>query len=96
MVDDLHRAVTRGPRDAVADALSTDDPRKTHPALSPPTWLLLLLPSVAFTPSVRDALRLHRTSDPTRMRLLWRRSLLLAGLGTLLLVAVPIVLDRVK
>lgn len=44
--------------------------------------LLFLLPAVAFIPSVKDAIRLHRTEDPDLTRKLWRRSVLLALTGS--------------
>jgi hypothetical protein len=68
----------------------------THGALPGVTWPLLLLPAIAFTPSVVAALRLHQTSDLERMTTLWRRSLLLAAVGTALLVGAALVLDKVS
>ncbi len=59
-------------------------------------WLLLPLPAFAFTPSVLDALRLHRTTDPSVTRTLWRRCLLLAAVGLVLLVAAALTLGRVS
>jgi hypothetical protein len=44
--------------------------------------LLLLLPAVAFAPSVKDAIRLHRTENPDLTRKLWRRYVLLALAGS--------------
>jgi len=59
-------------------------------------WLLLPLPAFAYAPSVVDAVRLHRTVEATRMKILWRRSLGLAVLGTVLLFAEAAVVERVS
>jgi hypothetical protein len=48
---------------------------------------LLPLPAFAFVPSVIDAMRLHRTVDAARMKVLWRRRHALAVLGTVVLFA---------
>ena len=59
-------------------------------------WLLLPLPAFAFVPSVRDAIRLHRSSDPVVMRSLWPRCLLLAVTGMVLLVVALLTMDRMS
>jgi hypothetical protein len=59
-------------------------------------WLLLPLPAFAFVPSVVDAVRLHLTSDAARMKVLWRRSLALAGLGTVVLFAEAVLIGRMR
>jgi len=58
-----------------------------------PAWFYLLLPApaLAFVPSAVAAIGVHRTDDPVRVAALWRRSLVLAGLGwagTIALIAV--------
>lgn len=50
------------------------------------TWLLLFVPGFAFVPAVRDAISLHRTADPARLRPLWRRCGLFAVAGMVLVV----------
>jgi hypothetical protein len=60
------------------------------------SWALILLPAAAFVPSVVDAVRLHQTSDPDRLRELWRRCALYSVIGIVLLVATAIVLDRMN
>jgi hypothetical protein len=57
-------------------------------------WPLLALPALAFAPSVLDAFRLHRTSDTARMKALWPRCLALAGIGTVLLIAIAVLVER--
>jgi hypothetical protein len=57
-------------------------------------WVLLPLPALAFVPSVVDAVRLHRTKEPAKMKVLWRRSLALAVLGTVVLFAEAILFGR--
>ncbi len=57
-------------------------------------WLLLPLPALAFVPSVKDAVRLHRTTDPAQMTVLWRRCLLLAVLGLTTFVAVALIIGN--
>jgi hypothetical protein len=59
-------------------------------------WLLLPLPAFVFVPSVVDAVRLHLTSDAARMKVLWRRSLALAGLGTVVLFAEAVLIGRMR
>jgi hypothetical protein len=59
-------------------------------------WLLLLVPAVPFVPSVLDALRLHRTSDPARLKMLWPRCLLLAVIGTALMFAAALMSERMN
>ncbi|AGZ41111.1 hypothetical protein [Actinoplanes friuliensis] len=58
--------------------------------------VILLLPAAAFGVSVRDAVRLHRTSDPARMKVLWPRCALWAGVGSGLLIVAVVVVDRVR
>jgi hypothetical protein len=50
-------------------------------------WVLFLLPGAAFVPAVKDAVRLHRTSDPERMTALWRRCALYSVIGMVLVIA---------
>ena len=57
-------------------------------------WLLLPLPTIAFLPSVRDAVRLHRTTDAAQMTTLWRRCLLLAVVGMALFVAAALIIGN--
>jgi peptidoglycan/LPS O-acetylase OafA/YrhL len=59
-------------------------------------WVLLPLPAFAFGPAVVDAVRLHRTADPARMKPLWRRSLALAVLGSVVLVAEAMLIERMS
>jgi hypothetical protein len=59
-------------------------------------WVLLPVPALAFVPSVVDAVRLHRTKEPARMKVLWRRSLALAVLGTVALFAEALLFDRMN
>ncbi|AGZ40116.1 hypothetical protein [Actinoplanes friuliensis] len=55
-------------------------------------FVILLLPAAAFAVSVRDAVRLHQTSDTERMKSLWPRSALYAGIGSgLLIVAIAVI-----
>jgi len=56
--------------------------------------VFLLLPAAAFVISVRDAVRLHQTSDPERMKALWPRCALYAGIGLALLIAAVVIIDR--
>jgi hypothetical protein len=60
------------------------------------SWALILLPAAAFVPSVVDAVRLHQTSDPDRLKELWRRCALYSVIGIVLLVATAIILDRMN
>jgi hypothetical protein len=57
-------------------------------------YLLYLVPAAAFVPSAIDAVRLQRTEDRSRTKTLWRRSLLLAILGTAMWVLVAMELHR--
>ena len=59
------------------------------------TWPLLILPAVAFVPSVTYAVQLHRTSDPDRMKILWPRCGLYALIGLALLIAAAAILNQV-
>jgi hypothetical protein len=60
------------------------------------TWPLLILPAAAFVPSVIDAVHLHRTSDPDRMKTLWRRCGLYALIGLGLLIVAAVILNQVN
>lgn len=60
------------------------------------TWPLLIVPAAAFVPSVVDAVQLHRTSDPDRMKTLWRRCGLYALIGLVLLIATAVILNQVN
>ena len=60
------------------------------------TWPLVLLPGAAFVPAVVDAIRLHRTLDPERLRDLWRRCAMYTVIGMVLLVATAIILSKVN
>ncbi|MDI6098176.1 hypothetical protein QLQ12_06110 [Actinoplanes sp. NEAU-A12] len=60
-------------------------------------WLLLLVPMAAFVPAAVDAVKLHRTREPERLRHLWRRCGLLgvSGMALLMVAALVIgVIDR--
>jgi hypothetical protein len=59
-------------------------------------YAFLLLPAAAFVVSVRDAVRLHQTSDPERMKALWPRCALYAGIGLALLSAAVMIIDRMN
>jgi hypothetical protein len=59
-------------------------------------WFLMPIPAAAFVPSVMDAVKLHRTADPDRLKTLWRRSLGLAVIGTAVLFAVALVVERIN
>ncbi|SDT60788.1 hypothetical protein [Actinoplanes derwentensis] len=60
------------------------------------TWLLLVLPGIAFFPAVVDAVGLHRTADQARLRTLWRRCGLLAVAGMVLLVVVAFAAEGIN
>lgn len=60
------------------------------------TWLLLILPGIAFVPAVRDAVGLHRTTDPARLGLLWKRCGLSAVAGMALLVIVAFTVEGIN
>lgn len=60
------------------------------------TWPLLLLPAPGFVVGVMDAIKLHRTSDPERMKVLWRRCALYTAIGMVLLIADAIILNQVN
>jgi hypothetical protein len=60
------------------------------------SWALILLPAAAFVPSVMDAVRLHQTSDPDRMKALWRRCALYSLIGIVLLAVAAIILNRMN
>ncbi len=57
-------------------------------------WGLMSCPALAFVPSVIAAVKLHRTTDPDQTKALWRRSLLLAMVGTVMLVGAAAVIQR--
>ncbi|GGN26572.1 hypothetical protein FHR83_005056 [Actinoplanes campanulatus] len=58
-------------------------------------WPILLLPAAAFSYSIIDAVKLHRTSDIAETTRLWRRSLLLAVIGTGLMVLAVVITNRI-
>jgi hypothetical protein len=58
-------------------------------------WPILLLPAAAFVYSIIDAVRLHRTSDIATTTRLWRRSLLLAVIGTGVMVLAVVITNRI-
>jgi hypothetical protein len=60
------------------------------------SWALILLPAAAFVPSVVDAVRLHQTTDPDRMKQLWRRCALYSLIGIVLLATTAIILERMN
>ena len=57
-------------------------------------WILFLLPGAAFVPAVKDAVRLHRTSDPERMTALWRRCALYSVIGMALVIAAAVSISK--
>jgi len=57
------------------------------------TWLLLVLPGLAFGPAVVDAVNLHRVAEPDRLRKLWRRCGIWALSGMVLLVLAAFVAE---
>lgn len=67
-----------------------------HTSVSVITWPLLAIPAAAFGPAVVDAVQLHRTSDPDRMKKLWRRCGLYALIGLVLLIADAVLLNQVN
>jgi hypothetical protein len=60
------------------------------------TWPLILLPAPAFVVAVRDAVRLHRSTEPERMKALWRRCALFTVIGLVLLIAGAVILNQVN
>jgi phosphoglycerol transferase MdoB-like AlkP superfamily enzyme len=58
-------------------------------------WPAALVPGAAFGYAFIDAVKLHRTTDPATATKLWRRSLLLAVIGTVLLVGATIIINRI-
>ncbi len=64
------------------------------PSYSLLQWGLLACPAVAFVPSVVAAVKLRRTTDPERTKALWRRSLLLAVVGTGMLAGSALLVAR--
>jgi hypothetical protein len=59
-------------------------------------WLLLVPPGLAFVPAVLDAVNLHRTTAPERLRKLWRRCGILTLSGLVLLVLAAFVADGIN
>src|SRR5437588_9891098 len=57
-------------------------------------WPLLFLPGVAFVVAVRDGFRLHRTTEPAAMRMLWRRCLLFVVVAVVLLAVTAVGVER--
>jgi hypothetical protein len=57
-------------------------------------WPILLLPAAAFVPAVLDAFRLHRTTEAAARTKLWRRRLLYAVIGMVLLVVTALMVER--
>jgi hypothetical protein len=60
------------------------------------TWPLIIVPAAAFVPAVLDAVSLHRTADPGRTKLLWRRCGLLTLVGAALVAVAATVLNGVN
>lgn len=58
-------------------------------------WPILLLPAAAFVYSIIDAVRLHRTTDIATTTRLWRRSLLLAVIGTGVMILAVVITNRI-
>ncbi|MEU4427903.1 hypothetical protein AB0F81_45390 [Actinoplanes sp. NPDC024001] len=56
-------------------------------------WPVMLLPGAAFAYSFIDAIKLHRTEDEVAAARLWRRSLLFAAIGTVLLIAAAAIVN---
>jgi hypothetical protein len=57
-------------------------------------WFLMPIPAAAFVPAVMDAVKLHRTTEPDRLKMLWRRSLGFAVVGTAVLFAIAFLIAR--
>jgi hypothetical protein len=57
-------------------------------------WVLLAVPAAAFVPATVYAVKVHRTSDLAMTRVAWRWSLLLAVLGTGLLIGATAIWRR--
>ncbi|GIE89969.1 hypothetical protein [Actinoplanes regularis] len=55
--------------------------------VSPFTWPLFVLPATAFVPAVLFAVKLHQTSDPVKLKDLWKRCAVYAITGFALLLA---------
>jgi hypothetical protein len=53
-------------------------------------YVLLFLPLIVFVPSTVAAVQLHQTEDSDRTKAIWRRSLLLALIGTAMWISVVI------
>ena len=58
-------------------------------------WPLILIPAGAFVPSCLAAVKLHRTTDGAALTDLWRRSLLYAAIGVVLMVAAVLIIERI-
>jgi hypothetical protein len=57
-----------------------------------PLWKYgsILCPAALFIPSVLAGVRLHRTADKEQTRPLWRRSLILAVLGMVIVISISL------
>lgn len=64
------------------------------PALPAEGWPLFLLPGAVFVPAVVYAVRLHRTSDPERLKALWPRCAVYTIAGVVLIVAGSIAISK--
>ncbi|MEU4427560.1 hypothetical protein AB0F81_43630 [Actinoplanes sp. NPDC024001] len=58
-------------------------------------WPIILTPGAAFIYSFVDAVKIHRTTDEGEAAKLWRRSLLYAVIGTVLLVVAALMVNRI-
>jgi hypothetical protein len=65
------------------------------PALPVEGWPLFLLPGAAFVPAVIEAVRLHRTSDPDRLKALWPRCAAYTIAGVVLIVAGTVAISKI-
>jgi hypothetical protein len=59
-------------------------------------WPIALVPAAAFVYSSIDAVKLHQTEDDATAKHLWRRSLFYAVIGTALMVAAVVVINRIE
>jgi hypothetical protein len=57
-------------------------------------WPIALIPGAAFAYAFIDAVRLHRVSDEAEAARLWRRSLLFAVIGAVLLTGAVMMINR--
>jgi hypothetical protein len=65
------------------------------PSLAVEGWPLFLIPGAAFVPAVVNAVRLHRTSDPDRLKTLWPRCAAFTVAGMVLIVAGTIAISKI-